>query len=104
MKLVLEQVEEACSSSSGDNVMVAVGLRIDEEERETARALGTPAAGLRPRPARGKGFPSNLLLFFRFIHLISLYREVYLTPKQAVINLNGLRPNKPLTPLTLHPT
>jgi len=25
-------------------------------------ARGTPAAGLRPRPARGKGFPSNLLL------------------------------------------
>jgi len=24
-------------------------------------ALGTPAAGLRPWPARGKGFPSNLL-------------------------------------------
>jgi hypothetical protein len=23
---------------------------------------GTPAAGLRPRPARDKGFPSNLLL------------------------------------------
>ena len=65
MKFVLEQVEEACSSSSGDNVMVAVGLRIDEEERETARAagaLGTPAAGLCPRPAREKGFPSNLFL------------------------------------------
>jgi hypothetical protein len=27
-----------------------------------ARALGRPAAGLRPRPAREKGFPSNLLL------------------------------------------
>jgi hypothetical protein len=25
-------------------------------------AQGTPAAGLRPRPAREKGFPSNLLL------------------------------------------
>jgi hypothetical protein len=25
-------------------------------------ALGTPAAGLRPRPAREKSFPSNLLL------------------------------------------
>ena len=25
-------------------------------------ALGTPAAGLHPRPAREKGFPSNLLL------------------------------------------
>jgi hypothetical protein len=27
-----------------------------------AEALGMPAAGLRPRPAREKGFPSNLLL------------------------------------------
>jgi hypothetical protein len=27
-----------------------------------AEALGTLAAGLRPRPAREKGFPSNLLL------------------------------------------
>jgi hypothetical protein len=38
-----------------------LGLR----EREAARvagALGTPAAGLHPRPAREKGFPSNLLL------------------------------------------
>jgi hypothetical protein len=25
-------------------------------------AQGTPAAGLRPQPAREKGFPSNLLL------------------------------------------
>jgi hypothetical protein len=25
-------------------------------------AQGTPAVGLRPRPAREKGFPSNLLL------------------------------------------
>ena len=25
-------------------------------------ALGMPAAGLRPRPTTGKGFPSNLLL------------------------------------------
>jgi hypothetical protein len=25
-------------------------------------AQGTPAAGLRPRPAREKGFPSNLFL------------------------------------------
>jgi hypothetical protein len=26
------------------------------------RTRGTPAAGLRPRPARDKGFPSSLLL------------------------------------------
>ena len=39
--------------------------RIEEEERETARAAGallTPAAGLCPRLAREKGFPSNILL------------------------------------------
>jgi hypothetical protein len=35
-----------------------------------------PAAGLRPRPAREKGFPSNLLLDSKLIHLLSLYREV----------------------------
>ena len=32
------------------------------ERRLGLGALGTPAAGLRPRPAREKGFPSNLLL------------------------------------------
>jgi hypothetical protein len=35
--------------------MVAAAARV-------VRARGTPAAGLRPRPAREKGFPSNLLL------------------------------------------
>ena len=36
-----------------------------EGERAAARvgALGMPAAGLRPRPAREKRFPSNLLLY-----------------------------------------
>jgi hypothetical protein len=32
------------------------------EAARVGGALGTPAAGLRPRPAREKGFPSNLLL------------------------------------------
>jgi len=32
------------------------------ERRLGLGALGMPAAGLRPRPAREKGFPSNLLL------------------------------------------
>ena len=32
------------------------------ERRLGLGALGTPAAGLRPRPAKEKGFPSNLLL------------------------------------------
>jgi hypothetical protein len=36
------------------------GLRV--RGARVAEALGTPAAGLRPRPAREKGFPSNLLL------------------------------------------
>ena len=38
--------------------------RIEEEEKETTRAagaLGMPAAGLCPRPAREKEFLSNLL-------------------------------------------
>jgi len=33
-----------------------------EQRRLGLGALGPPAAGLRPRPAREKGFPSNLLL------------------------------------------
>jgi hypothetical protein len=36
--------------------------RLRERGARVAEALGTPAAGLRPRPAREKGFPSNLLL------------------------------------------
>ena len=32
------------------------------ERRLGLGALGTPAAGLCPRPAREKGFPSNLLV------------------------------------------
>jgi hypothetical protein len=36
------------------------------------RARGTPAAGLRPRPAREKGFPSNLLL--DLIHTPPLFK------------------------------
>ena len=48
-------------------VMVAVGPRglRRKRERETTRAagaLGMPTAGLCPRPAGEKGFPSNLLL------------------------------------------
>ena len=33
--------------------------------------------GFCPRPARENGFSSNLLLDFRLIHLLSLYREVH---------------------------
>jgi hypothetical protein len=45
---------------------VATGtVHAEKVERGAARVAGlqgTPAAGLRPRPAREKGFPSNLLL------------------------------------------
>jgi hypothetical protein len=45
---------------------VAAGtVHAEKVERGAARvdgSQGTPAAGLRPRPAREKGFPSNLLL------------------------------------------
>jgi hypothetical protein len=45
---------------------VAAGtVHTEKVEREAARVAGsrgTPAAGVRPRPAREKGFPSNLLL------------------------------------------
>jgi hypothetical protein len=45
---------------------VAAGtFHMENVEREAARVAGsrgTPAAGLRPRPTREKGFPSNLLL------------------------------------------
>jgi hypothetical protein len=40
-------------------------VRVEKVERGATRiagSRGTPAAGLRPRPAREKGFPSNLLL------------------------------------------
>jgi hypothetical protein len=36
--------------------------RLRERGARVAEALGTPAAGLLPLPAREKGFPSNLLL------------------------------------------
>ena len=79
---------------------------VREGEGAIARVLG--AGGGRPRGfAHGRQERRDFLLIsclIRLIHLLSLYREVYLTPKQAVINPNGLRPNKPLTPLTLHPT
>ena len=45
--------------AGGVHEMAAARVR---ERRLGFWAPGTPAAGLRPRPARGKGFPSNLLL------------------------------------------
>jgi hypothetical protein len=48
----------------GATVLVALftwrGLR--GRAARVAEVLGTPTAGLRPRPAREKGFPSNPLL------------------------------------------
>jgi hypothetical protein len=60
-------------------------------------AQGTPAAGLRPRPAREKGFPSNLLI--KLIHLLSLNRVDYLTPKQGLDLVSKPNPNGPPGPL-----
>jgi len=49
-----------CYSTAGTVREVAAARA--RERRLGLGALGTPAAGLRPRPAREKGFPSNLLL------------------------------------------
>jgi hypothetical protein len=53
-------VAERYSTATCGTVHVEGGLR--GRAARVAEALGTPAAGLRPRPAREKGFPSNLLL------------------------------------------
>jgi hypothetical protein len=47
-----------------------------------ARALGEAGRGASPTAGKRRFF---LLIscFIRLIHLLSLYREVYLTPKQA---------------------
>jgi hypothetical protein len=53
-------------STRGATVVVGTVLA-EKAERGAARvdgSQGTPAAGLRPRPAKEKGFPSNLLLSF----------------------------------------
>ena len=49
-----------CYSIAG-TVHEAAAARVRERQLGLG-ALGTPAAGLRPRQAREKGFPSNLLL------------------------------------------
>jgi hypothetical protein len=67
----LEDLELICGelglqSYSSRGTTVAVGtVHAEKVERGAARVAdsrGTLAAGLRPRPAREKGFPSNLLL------------------------------------------
>jgi hypothetical protein len=55
----LWRIRAVCYSTRGATVHVE---RLRERGARVAEALGTPAAGLRPRPAREKGFPSNLLL------------------------------------------
>jgi hypothetical protein len=54
------------ASYSTRGATIAAGtVHTEKVERGAARvpgSRGTPAAGLRPRPAREKGFPSNLLL------------------------------------------
>jgi hypothetical protein len=50
------RIRAACYSTRGYySRLVVAATRV-------GGAQGTPAAGLRPRPAREKGFPSNLLL------------------------------------------
>jgi hypothetical protein len=56
--VVAERTVPRCYSTRG--TVHVEGLR--GRAARVAEALGTPAAGLRPRPAREKGFPSNLLL------------------------------------------
>ena len=69
-------------------VMAVVGLQIVREgEGEGAIARVSGAEGGRPRGfAHGRQERRDFLLIsclIRLIHLLSLYREVYLTPKQA---------------------
>jgi hypothetical protein len=77
---------------------VAVGVvHAEKVERGAARVAGsrgTPAAGLRPRPTREKDF---LLIscLIRLIHLLSLNREDYLTPKQRLDLVPKPNPNGP---------
>jgi hypothetical protein len=63
-----------------------------------AEVLGTPAAGLRPRPVREK---VSLLIscLIRLIHLLSLNREDYLTLKQELDLIPKPNPNGPPGPL-----
>ena len=59
--------------------------RCCEGERAAARVGGAGNAGLGASPMAGKERRNFLLIscLIRLIHLLSLYREVYLTPKQA---------------------
>ena len=51
-----------CYSTRGATVFAGTVHGSATAAARVLGALGTPAAGLRPRPAREKGFPSNLLL------------------------------------------
>jgi hypothetical protein len=63
-------------------------------------AQGTPAAGLRPQPAREKGFLLISCLII-LIHLLSLNRKDYLTHKQGLDLIPKPNPNGPPGPLDL---
>jgi hypothetical protein len=60
----LWRIRVACYSTHGATVPAGTVHveRLRERGARVVEALGTPAAGLRPRPAREMSFPSNLLL------------------------------------------
>jgi hypothetical protein len=60
----LWRIKVVCYSTHGATVPAGTVHmeRLRERGARVAEALGMPAAGLRPRPAREKYFPSNLLL------------------------------------------
>jgi hypothetical protein len=60
----LWRIRAACYSTRSATVPAGTVHveRLRERGARVAETLGTPAAGLRPRLAREKGFPSNLLL------------------------------------------
>jgi hypothetical protein len=85
-------------SYSTRSATVAVGTvhaeKVERGAAKVARSRGTPAAGLHPRPTRDKGF---LLIscLIRLIHLLSLNRDDYLTPKQRLDLVPKPKPNGP---------
>ena len=58
IEIMRERLLARYSTAGTVHEMAAARAR---ERRLGFWAPGTPAVGLRPRPARGKGFPSNLL-------------------------------------------
>jgi len=79
-----EDMNSTCATVATGTVHREAAVRAREEAR--VWALGTPAAGLCPRPAREKRFFLLISCLIRLIHLLSLYREVYLTYKQDLLD------------------